>query len=389
MRPVRAQDLTVLVAVSFLLMTIGGCMRSAASGQTAPNHSGESPLETDPTKGRDFRDISVHPNGEELLFTECIYDPKVEPTGDCYVLRYHLPTKSLYRYALPTDYVYKSASFSPHGHSIIMNRVPKIGISPDAVRQAHDQSEIAYMKVDGTRFRIVPLAKGNKVGPVMSDDETRVAYWRATLRPPGSKTFSSNFDVWEADLKTGYDQLFAGPFVFFERARLQYLSPDELLVGAYGPRAHAQSMTAYDKKYNSSSVYRIQRNLTKLPEPILTEVEYASFPSSDNARNLYFKGARPGIALFRKDLRGEIQQWGWPVRYGPGDWGGGGWHDLAAHPGGSFIAFVYEIKGTSARDAKRRLGLLMMQTSEWRDLNIPSLQSSQLIPVTTAESSSH
>ncbi len=69
--------------------------------------------------------------------------------------------------------------------------------------------------------------------------------------------------------------------------------------------------------------------------------------------------------------------------------GGGGWHDLVADSGGSFIAFVYEIKGTSARDAKRRLGLLMMQTSEWRDLNIPSLQSSQLIPVTTAESSSH
>ncbi|UVT19858.1 MAG: hypothetical protein H8K03_19070 [Nitrospira sp.] len=364
-------------------------MNSAQSGQTTPNHSEISPLETDPAKGRDFRDISVHPNGEELLFTECVYDPKVEPTGDCYVLRYRLATKSLYRYALPTGYVYQTASLSPHGHFIVLSRVPKIGISEDAVRQAHDQSEIVHMKVDGTGFRVVPLAKGYKVGPIMSDDETRVAYWRSTLRPPGSKTFSSHFDVWEVDLKTGQDRLFAGQFKFFDRSGLQYLSQDEMLVGADGPSQYAQAISKYWAKYNRSAIYRIARGMRALPEPTLTEVEGAQYPSSDRAGNLYFQGQRPGISLFRKDRHGEIQQWGWPVRYGPGDWGGGGWYDLVADPGGSFIAFVYKIKGTLARDAKRRLGLLITQTSEWRDLNIPALQASQLIPVTAAELSSN
>ncbi len=323
MRPVRVQDLTILVAVSFLLMTVGGCMSSAATGKTAPNHAEGSPLETDPTKGRDFREISVHPNGEELLFTECIYEPQKEPAGDCAVLRYHLPTKRLYRYALPTGYVYPTASFSPRGNYIVMYRLPKIGITQDAVRQAHEQSEIMLMKADGTDFRVVPLTTGIKVAPIMSQDETRVAYWRSTLRPPGSKTFMSHFDVWEVDLKTGHDQLFAGPFVFFTRARLQYLSPDELLMGAYGPKEEfAPSLREYQKKYNSSSVYRIQRSMTRLPEPILTEVEYANFPSCDHVGNLYFKGQRPGTSLFRKSVQGKIEQWGWPVRYGPGDWGG-------------------------------------------------------------------
>lgn len=83
-------------------------------------------------------------------------------------------------------------------------------------------------------------------------------------------------------------------------------------------------------------------------------------------------------------MQGTIEQWGWPVRYGPKDWGGG-WHNLAADPGGSFIAFVYEIKGTLARDAKRGLGLLIPQTSEWWNMTIPSLQSASLIPVKTTE----
>ncbi len=85
---------------------------------------------------------------------------------------------------------------------------------------------------------------------------------------------------------------------------------------------------------------------------------------------------------------GEVD--GTPVDPDPGaGGGGGGWDDLAADPRGSFIAFVYEIKGTSVRDAKRGLGLLITQTSPWRNLNIPAIEASQLIPVTAAESSSN
>jgi hypothetical protein len=369
------------ILLSVLLM--GACMSSAQSGQQAVNQSDTSPFEVDPEKGRDFREISVHPNGQELLFTECVDDPKLDPTGDCAVLRYNLTTKNLQRYALPAGYVYPTASFSPRGNYVLMSRVPKIGVSEENVRQAHENAEIVLMKTDGTDFKVLQLAKGNKVAPIMSPDEMRVAYWRSTLRPPGSKSFSSKFDVWEVNLNTGQDNLYAGPFSFFERSKLQYLSQDDMLVGAYGPREYAQSMTAYDKKYNNSHVYRIQRGMTTLPEPMLTEVAWASIPSFDTAGNIYFKGQRPGISLFRRTVQGEIEQWEWPVRYSPGEWGGGP-QNLIADPNGSYVAFTYEIKGTYSRDHKRGIGLLITHTSEWRVLNIPPLHLSTPIAVKAA-----
>ena len=375
-----------LLSIVLIALSMGVCMGSSESQQTMRN-TPELQFETDPMKGRDFREISMHPNGQELLFTECVYDPKLDPAGDCHVLRYQLATKNLQRYALPAGYVYSTASFSSQGNYVLMSRVPKIGLSEEKVRQAYENSEIVLMKTDGTDFKVLPLAKGDKLAPIMSPDEMRVAYWRATLRPPGSKSFSSEFDVWEVNLNTGQDSLYAGPFAFFERSRLQYLSQDELLVGAYGSitmlREHAQSMTEYEKKYNNSSVYRIKRGMTMLPEPILTEVAHASFPSVDKTGNLYFNGDRPSLSLFRKTTQGEIEQWKWPLRYAPGE-SGGGWHDLVPAPDGSYIAFVYEIKGTATREGKRGVGLLMTHTSEWRILNIPSLQSSSQITVTTA-----
>ncbi len=374
-----------ILPILLSVLPIGVCTSSAQGGQQAVNQSDASPFEADSAKGRDFREISVHPNGQELIFTECVYDPKLDPAGDCYVLRYYLTTKNLQRYALPAGYVYSTASFSPQGNYVLMSRVPKIGVSEDKVRQAYENSEIVLMKTDGTDFKVLPLAKGDKVAPIMSPDEMRVAYWRATLRPPGSKSFSSQFDVWEVNLNTGQDSLYAGPFAFFSRNKLQYLAQGEMLVGAWGPKEYAQSMTAYEKKYNSSSVYRIQRGMTTLPEPILTEVADASTPSVDKTGNLYFKGARPGTSLFRKTVQGEIEQWGWPLRYSPGE-SGGGWYDLVPAPNGSYIAFVYEIKGTATRDGKRGVALLMTHTSEWRILNIPPLHLSAPIAVKAANS---
>lgn len=363
------------------ILVMGACMSSAHSGQEAANQSDAPQFETDPAKGRDFREISVHPNGEELLFVEC--SRELDPDGGCSVLRYHLTAKNLQRYTLPDGYFYITASFSPLGNYVVMSRVPKHDGSQEKVRQAHENSEIVLMKTDGTDFKVLPLAKGNKVAPIMSPDETRVAYWRSTLRPSGSKTLSSQFDVWEVNLNTRQDSLYAGPFSFFERSKLQYLSQDDILVGTWGPKEYAQSMTAYDKKYNNSHVYRIQRGMTTLSEPMLTEVEWASSPSIDKTGNLYFKGQRPGISLFRKTVQGEIEQWKWPVRYAPGEWGGGP-QNLIADPNGSYIAFTYEIKGTYSRDHKRGIGLLITQTSEWRVLNIPSPQASTQITVKTA-----
>jgi hypothetical protein len=375
------------ILVSVLL--IEACTSSAQIGQQAANQTDASQFEADPAKGRDFREISVHPNGEELLFVEC--SRELDPAGGCYVLRYHLNTKSLQRYALPVGYFYNTASFSPRGNYVLMSRVPKTGVSEDEVRQAHENAEIVLMRADGTDLKVLPLARGNKVAPIMSQDEMRVAYWRSTLRPPGRKSFSSNFDVWEVDLNTGQDKLYAGPFAFFERHSLQYLSQDEMLVGAYGPKEYAQSMGAYDRKYNNSHVYRVQRGMSRPPEPILTEVAWADNPSVDMTGNIYFTGYRPGalrgelvISPSKKTVQGTIEQWKWPIRYAPGEWGGGP-IGVVADPNGAYIAIVYLTKNTPWRDNKRGMCLLMTQASEWRNLSIPPLQSSTPIAVKMQE----
>ena len=337
-----------------------------------------SPFETDPAKGRDFREISVHPNSEELLIVEC--SRELEPTGGCYVLRYHLTAKTLQRYTLPDGYFYTTASFSPGGRYVLMTREQKTDGKEESVRQAHDNAEIVWVKTDGTEFKVLPLAKGLKVAPVMSPDETRVAYWRTTLRPPGSKTVASNFDLWEVNLSTWQDNLFAGAFHFFSRTNLQYLSQDEMLVGAYGPKAFAQSMFAYEKRYNHSEVYKILRGTSTLPAPILVEIDAAKQPSSDADGNIYFEGQRPGSSIFRKDTNGQLSQW-----VQPKDIALGGIFVLGVAPNGSFVVFTYGMQGLHPREGKRGIGLLNIRTSEWGGLNIPPLQSSRPITVKTGD----
>jgi hypothetical protein len=355
-----------------LTVPLMGADMSSAQGEQPTS---KLPWVRDAAQGRDFRELSIHPNGQDWLFEECTAE--LDPNGDCAVLRYNSKTKRLQRYELPEGYIYLGATFSPTGKYVVMTRVSKAMAKSEGVRDAHEQTEIVLMNADGTGLKVVSLSKGHKVGPIMSPDESRIAYWRAALRPPGSKTFSSHFNIWEVNLATGEDRLFAGPFSFFDRSGLQYLSNDMLLVGADGPQEYAQDISSYWKKYNRSSVYRIPRGVTALPPPILTEVEGANQPSSDQAGNLYFEGQRPKISLFRKSLEGTIEQWIEP------------YNDIArmysavCAPDGSYVTFIYEVKGTRPRDGKRGIGVLDTRTSEWSGLNIPPIQSSQPITVKT------
>jgi len=379
-----------LVSIVLLAMAMGtyGCSSQSEQAIVSPSMSQYladiAPIATDPQNGRDFRHLSIHQNGSDLLFIECSHE--LNPAGGCYVLLYNLSTQSLSRYGLPERYFYSSASFSPRGHHVVMSRVPKTDGSEEKSREAYESSEIVLMKTDGTDFKVLQLAKGNKVAPIMSEDETRVAYWRSTLRPPGSKSFSSKFDIWEVNLKTGQDNLYAGPFQFFTVSGLQYFSQDEMLIGAYGPMKYAQSYYEYRKKYNDSEVYRVQRGALALPEPILTEVNYAANPSVDKERNIYFSGDRPGSSFFRKSTSGVIEQWKFPPF--PKGIGMGNLRAMVPAPDGSYMVFVYEYVNTpwNYKPAHQYImGLLNTGTSEWSRLRIPPLQSSTPIAVKAAD----
>ncbi|HEX2530276.1 MAG TPA: hypothetical protein VHK70_02265, partial [Burkholderiaceae bacterium] len=193
--------------------------------------------------GRDFDKISIHPNSEDWLFTECSRD--LNPHGDCHLLRYNINTKQLQRYLLPDGYLYGYASFSPRGNFIVMNRSPKHDGSEAGIRQSRENGEIAMMRSDGADFRVLPIPKGRNIAPVMSKDETRIAYWRNSdvPQPSGRTAGFGDFDIREYDLRTHKDSLFAGPFHFYEGGNSQYLSDDEIMINSYGPRQHGQSMS--------------------------------------------------------------------------------------------------------------------------------------------------
>lgn len=323
--------------------------------------------------GRDFDKISIHPNSEEWLFTEC--SRELNSGGDCHLLRYNINSKQLQRYLLPDGYLYSYASFSPQGNYIVMSRSPKHDGSEEKIRQSLENGEIVMMRSDGRDFRVLSIPKGRNLAPVMSKDETKVAYWRKSSGPlpPSRRSGLGDFDVREYDMRTQQDSIFAGLFHFLEGGNLQYLSENEILTSSYAPRKYAQSLSDYKKRFNSSEVYILTRGATETPDPTFTDVELAKRPSVDSEGNVYLDGQKmPGVgsALFRKSPSGEVTFWRQPHL------GGYGPIFVSAAPNGQYIAFIYSAEGTRWAEKKSAMGLLDMGSSKWLPVNIPPLQSS-------------
>lgn len=375
-----------LIPYRFILSTVllflfGGYMNQAQGEQkSTTNASGKAQASAvDAQSGRDFRDLSIFPNSEELLLVE-VNEKKLPEHSR--VLRYNLKQNSLQHYALPKGYAYTDAKISPSGNYIVMKRVKEVDVKDEAqVRETLSNPEIAIMKTDGTDFRVLKLNPGFKHAPVLSNDDSKVAYWRGSLRPPHSKSLASFFDIWEVDLKTGSDTLFAGNFEFFEGAQMQYLPEDhEILMHAYGPRAYAQSMSDYSKRYNDSHTYKASRGRTTLSEPILTEVYGSALPLIDLAGNLYFEGAgNDATSLLRKSPQGEIKRW-IILRIDFASL-----FTTAVAPNGAYIVFIYPFTDTRPSEGKRGIGMLDTQISQWGTLSIPPLESSSPIVVKLAQ----
>lgn len=333
--------------------------------------------------GRDFRDLSIHPNSDELFLVE-VNEKKLPEHSR--VLRYSLKQKTLQHYDLPKGYAYTEAKISPSGNYIVMKRVKEVDIKDEEkIRESLANPEIIIMKSDGTDFRVLKLNPGVKIAPIVSNDDSKIAYWRAELRPPHSKSFASRFDIWEYDLRTGADAAFAGRFQFFEGGQMQYMPGDnEIFFQTYGPRAYAQSMSDYGKRYNNSQSYRVARGQTELPVPILTEVSYASFPTLGKDGDLFFVGDKPTISLFKKPPQGQLIQWLAPKTF----WGPEGISSMDVAANGTFIAFTYSFPDDHYdrfKEKRRGVGMLMLNTSQWETLSLPALESSTPIAVKLAQ----
>ncbi|PTN40007.1 hypothetical protein DAI43_38490, partial [Achromobacter xylosoxidans] len=119
-----------------------------------------------PNGGREIRSLSIHPNGSDWLFVECV--ERIHQR--CDVMRYQLTTGRLYRYGLPEGFRYTYAHYSPQGRYIVMSRRKIPGDSEDEERRSLNESEIALMPSEGGVLTIIPAAQGNKLSPFMSLD---------------------------------------------------------------------------------------------------------------------------------------------------------------------------------------------------------------------------
>src|ERR1035441_4650633 len=97
-------------SLSLLIIFLGVFMLNNKSVATQPLYA--PPFEIEKI-GRGFDKISIHPNGEDWIFSECVENNSNQ--SECHILKFNLHTKQLYRYVTPAGYQYSFPSFSPKG----------------------------------------------------------------------------------------------------------------------------------------------------------------------------------------------------------------------------------------------------------------------------------
>jgi hypothetical protein len=264
-----------------------------------------------PPIGRDYHSLSLHPNGQEILFIEC-----ADTLSGCGILRYHLKTQHLQRYQLPEGYEYFAANFSPQGNYIVIQRNPLTKKYQENLNAAQQEVDIMIIRENSQELRILPLPIGAKIWPIMSNNEDKIAYWM--VRP---YHLFMGFNIWEFELNTLTYQLFAGDLSFSEIGSIQYMPDDQaLLVNAselgnnylrYEKIFHKN----YETKYSNSSIYLLPRHSHLFPAPLFTQIRKAWPIKADKENNLYLLGyldQEEIPRIFKSSHNRLVQNWAIP-----------------------------------------------------------------------------
>ncbi len=326
--------------------------------------------------GREINWISIHPDGERWLISECM-DPDDSKGFRCDLFLYNFKTKEYQKYDLPPGYLYLYAKFSPRGSLIVAVRRPLHGdYGYDAEIKSFKNSEIFTMKLDGTAIKVMPNLSGHMKLPSMSEDETKIVYWQsATVRPPGNRTIFGHFDVHEYDIATAKEKMFAGPYRFFEARGLEYISKDQVVATAYGPSQYAPDIGKYSDQFNSSEIYIFERGEIDLPAPLYVDVEHAVDITMDKTGRVFVLATdkNDGISIFR--MSNEPRHWRIP-KLVPG-----GITRLIVSPTGQYIAFIYPLRTSRSQPPSNNVGIFDLNEARWLPVSLP--------PTTSAVSISH
>lgn len=328
--------------------------------------------------GRGFQNISIHPNGDEWLITEC--SDAITSQAQCYLMVYSKRNHTYRRFNLPLSHSYIDGNYSPSGKQILMIRQPVMKNNGHVdVMKSFANGEIAIMNSDGSNFRVLPIPANRIISPSMSPDEKKISYLIAeTDQPPARGVNFSYFDIWEFDLSTGENKLFAGPLRFFHATTISYLSDSEILAGALAPlNTGSNELRDYLNRFKGSEIYRVRRAIRFGPEPIFYDLPFAKFPTSDGLGNIYYETQpqKIGFALTRRDISGATTIWREP-------------HmqlcnvsQIVAARSGSYIGFLYGGDAIESKSGRNALGYFDIERETWNPLTPPLITESQLIPV--------
>lgn len=350
---------------------------SLFTASTANAYDNSRPPQFEPvTAGRGFQNISIHPNGEEWLISE--FSDAFTPYKTGYLLIYNLKDHSYQRLDLSTSYSYLGASFSFTGEKIVFIRQPpsKKG-GHDDVMNSYARGEIVIMNRDGSDHRVLPMPPNRVICPKLSPSGTKLAYLVASSdRPPGRGTFMAYYDIWEFDLNSGENKLFAGPLTFYHAKMISYLSESEIVASAIFPfETGTDERPDYLGQYQSSEIFRIKRGTRFAPEPSYYDLPYAKFPTVDQHGNIFYETAPPkiGFSLTRKDIQGNTTVWREPRMNMAAVW------QYAVDPGGAYVAFIYGGPPIKSKEGSAALGYFDLKTKKWISVIPPPVNES--IPV--------
>ncbi len=328
--------------------------------------------------GRGFENISIHPNGDEWLVSE--FSNAFTPHKAGYLLIYNLRDHSYQRLDLPMNYSYLGASFSSTGEKILFIRQPPSRKGGhDDVMNSYARGEIVIMNRDGSDYRVLPMPPNRVVCPTLSPSGTKLAYLVASSdKPPARWTFMAYYDIWEFDLNSGENQLFAGPLTFYHATMISYLSESEIIASAMFPY-HTGTDEHYGSfsQYQGSEIFRIKRGIRFAPEPIYYDLPFAKFPSVDQQGNIFHETAPSniGLSLPRNDIHGNTTIWRAPRM------------NMAAvsqytvDPGGAYVAFIYGGPPIKSKEGSSALGYFDLKTEKWISVAPPPVSESTLIPL--------
>lgn len=376
--------------IAGLLLSQAACSNQeseVANPMNTPNSPAPQPItvmpitvvpSNEPPDWRDFRTLSAHPNGEEIFFVECHKDlPEI-----CRVLRLNLKTRAMAYYALPTGYSYPEVYVSPSGKKLALIR---ISLEFKALPENFERREIVIMNIDGNGLEVLPLALGPKSSPKFNASDDRLAFWRAAMRKPNSKTLTTGYDVYEYDFKTGKEYPFGASYRFFQGGSIHYLpSGDELLVSSDVPLAQegrlGMNVHEYGKRY-LNHIFRLKRGQTQWVAPLFAHESFKHLRQTSLSRvgEMVFgaEAVKEGMSIFRAEHRGGFSQWqdkAW-------DSFNTGALNSSVIIGNQLLAIYQRHLAIPNYGEATRFLTLDMQNGEWRAMSIPPVSSAKAIPV--------